>query len=166
MNYEIVQLDEFKGKKATIYSVLPEGEDLTLFDQFVDDYNTEYPDEVLNILELVSEMNYRYGVRENLIKTKEGKPGDGVIALYDNPDKKLRLYGIRMGAAILILGDGGEKNKNIHAWQEDKTLSIAAELMIEISNQISQRIKDKEIIFSEDYNELLGDLNFINNDYE
>ena len=166
MNYEIVQLDEFDGKIASIYSIMLEGEDSTLFDQFIYDYNSIYPDEILSILTLIKQMNCKLGVRENLIKIEEGKPGDGVIAVYDNPDKKLRLYGIRLGSGILILGDGGEKDKSIRAWQEDDILKDSAELMIEIREQISQRIKNREISFSDDYNEIEGDLNFINNDYE
>lgn len=164
MNYEIIPLDEFSGKKATIYSALPEGDELTLFDKFVYEYNTKFPDEILSIADLLEDMGRKYGIRENLIKTKEGKPGDGVVALYDNPDKNLRLYGIRYGLTILVLGSGGEKSKEIMAWQEDDKLTKEAEIVIKISEEISQRIIDKEISFSEDGLQLIGNLNFSNND--
>lgn len=164
MNYEIIQLDEFSGSKATIYSVLPYGKELTLFDEFVEEYKTEFPDEILSIADLLEDMGFKYGIRENLITTKEGKPGDGVIAIYDYPDKNLRLYGIRFGSTILILGSGGFKSKEIMAWQEDQKLTKEAEIVIKISKEISQRIEEKEIIFSEDGLQLTGNLNFSNYD--
>jgi hypothetical protein len=166
VNYEIIQLEEFSGSKATIYSILAEGEDLTLFDLFIEEYNDQYPLEIINIVKLLKIMGEEIGVREQLIKSNEGKLGDGVIALYDNPDKNLRLYGIRYGATILVLGNGGEKSKQIRAWQEDKKLKKEAERIIKISAEINQRIKDKEIEFNEDYTLLIGNLNFTDNDNE
>ncbi|MFC4231474.1 hypothetical protein ACFOW1_06215 [Parasediminibacterium paludis] len=164
MNYEIIPLDEFSGSKATIYSALPDGEELTLFDKFVEEYNEDFPDEILSIGDLLQDMGNKYGIRENLIKINEGKPGDGVVAIYDNPDKNLRLYGIRYGLTILILGSGGIKTKDIRAWQEDTKLKDEAQAVIKISEQIAQRIIDKEICFSDDGLQLLGNLNFSNND--
>ncbi len=164
MNYEIIKLDEFSGSKATIYSALPEGEELTLFDRFVEEYNKDFPDEILSIADLLEDMGCKYGVRENLIKIGEYKLGDGIVAIYDNPDKNLRLYGIRYGSPILILGSGGIKGKEIKAWQEDAKLSKEVEIVIKLSEDISQRIKDKEIKYSVDGLELLGNLNFSDND--
>jgi putative component of toxin-antitoxin plasmid stabilization module len=164
VNYEIIQLDELSGSKASIYSVLPEGEDLTLFDLFVEEYKAAFYSEVLSITNLLEDIGNKLGIREQLIKMDEGKLGDGVVALYDNPDKNLRLYGIRYGSAILVLGSGGEKSKAIRAWQEDKKLTKEAEFIIQISKDIYQRIQDKEIEFSDDYTELTGNLNFTNHD--
>jgi len=164
VNYEIIQLDEFSGSKATIYSALPEGEVLTLFDRFVEEYCKDFQVEILSIADLLEDMGCKYGVRVNLIKTKEYKPGDGIVALYDNPDKNLRLYGIRYGSAILVLGSGGIKSKDIMAWQEDPKLTKEVEIVIQISEDISQRIMAKEIKFSADGLELLGNLNFSDND--
>jgi hypothetical protein len=164
VNYEIIQLDEFSGSKATIYSALPVGEELTLFDRFVEEYIKDFQVEILSIADLLEDMGCKYGVRENLIKTKEYKPGDGIVAIYDNPDKNLRLYGIRYGSAILVLGSGGIKSKDIMAWQEDPKLTKEVEIVKQISEDISQRIMDKEIKFSADGLELLGNLNFSDND--
>ena len=76
----------------------------------------------------------------------EGKPGDGVCALFDVPNSKLRLYGIRFGSIALILGGGAEKPKNIRSWQEDQNLSKQATIMLDVSRAISDKIKNKEII--------------------
>jgi hypothetical protein len=43
----------------------------------------------------------------------EGKYGDGVSALFDKPKYKLRLYCIRYGTQIIIVGWGGEKRQCI-----------------------------------------------------
>ena len=56
--------------------------------------------------------------REGYFKLHEGKPGDGIVALYDRPDSRLRLYCIRYGSVTLIVGGGGAKPKSVRAWQE------------------------------------------------
>lgn len=53
MNFEIVRLSDFSGKKATIYSVIQEDEDLTLFDHFIEENENEYPDEILDIVKRI-----------------------------------------------------------------------------------------------------------------
>ena len=164
MNYQIITLDEFTGDKATIYSILPEGENLTLYDKFVEEYCTDYYDDILSIADLLIDMGCKYGIRENLIKTKEGKPGDGVVAIFDNPDKNLRLYGIRYGASILLLGSGGVKGQEVMAWQDDAKLKKEAEIVIQISKEVSKRVQDREINISLDHMRLTGNLNFLNND--
>lgn len=169
MNFEIVELSEFSGTKTKIYSVIDldnQSEDLTLFDYFIKKFSETHRDEVLSILNLIEDINSKFGIRENLIKDREGKLGDGVIAIHDNPDKKLRLYGIRFASSILILGGGGVKPKNIRAWQEDRLLSIEANKLIEISAKINKRIRDKDIWFDPHCSELLGDLTFNNDNDE
>ncbi len=160
MNYEIVSLDEFSGCKATIYSILPEGSEYTFFDVFVEDYRSNFSTELVSIADLLEDMGNKFGVRENFVKLNEGKPGDGIVALYDNPDKHLRLYGIRFGSGIIILGSGGEKKSR--AWQDDTKLEQEVNMLMNISAAINERIKEKEITFSIDGTYLLGNLNFYN----
>ncbi len=162
MNYEIIELEEYDNTKATIYSVLEEGEELTLFDKFLIEYREEYNHEINDIIGLITKISTKYGVRENLVKINEGNVGDGVIALFDSPNKKLRLYGIQYGATILILGGGGAKSKSIKAYQEDPKLDKEAKIMKEISKEITQKIKDREIELIN--NKLVGNLNFTQDD--
>lgn len=164
MNYEIIKLEEFSGTKATIYSALPYGEVNTLYDNFVDEYHVEFREEIVSIADLLEDMGHKYGIRENLIKMNEYKPGDGIVAIYDNPDKNLRLYGIRYGSCILVIGSGGVKPKEIKAWQENEKLSKEIEIVKEISEDILQRINDRDIVFSTDGLELSGNLNFQDNE--
>ena len=97
-------------------------------------------------------------------KLFEGKPGDGVAALYDKEEHKLRLYCIRYANTIIILGGGGRKVTD--AWQEDPELTDHVELMIRVSKEISERIRNKEIKFINNGHDFEGDLIFTNEKYE
>ena len=59
----------------------------------------------------------------------EGIPGDGVCALFDLPNSNLRLYCIRYGNSIIILGGGGQKPKTISAFQENEKLAKQFEVI-------------------------------------
>jgi hypothetical protein len=166
VNYEIVQLDEFIGTKATVYSILPDGENETLFDIFVKQHHINFKTEIEDILNTLELVTTKIGARENLFKQNEGKPGDGVVALFDEPERNLRLYAIRYGSTILVLGGGGNKTKETRAWQDNPKLNDEAELIIQISNEIFQRIKEREIQFTTDGMELVGNLKFTNDDTE
>ena len=106
------------------------------------------------------------GARRDFFKRNEGKPGDGVCALYDNPDHKLRLYCIVFGTVAIILGGGGPKPEGVRAWQDNPNLKANAELMIRISQRITKAIHNKEIQVTD--KGLSGDLRIIddNNDDE
>jgi hypothetical protein len=79
-----------------------------------------------------------------------------VCALYDTPDKHLRLYCIRMGNAVIILGGGGPKSTK--TLQEDPKLKKENYLLRDISQYITENMNTKVIRFSDDELELLGEL--------
>jgi hypothetical protein len=116
--------------------------------------------EVLDIVSRLRTIGYRTGARDHFFKDWEGKPGDGVCALYDHPDKHLRLYCIRFGMSVLVVGGGGFKPKSMKALQEDPTLTRENNYMKKVSIEIAKKIREKEVIWSSDENELLGDFNF------
>ena len=120
MKFEIVELDEFSGRKASIYSIWIDNIEKTLFDQFVEENENSYMNErgsITDRLELIGNLT---GAREQFFKLNEGTLGDGICALYDSPDKKLRLYCIRNGSTCIILGGGGMKN--FRALQDNEKL--------------------------------------------
>lgn len=78
--------------------------------------------------------------------------------MFDEPDYKLRLYCIKYGKEIVILGGGGVKD--VRAWQDDPKLNEEASLIIKIAKEINQAIKEKDIKYSNDYMRLEGDLTF------
>jgi hypothetical protein len=164
VNYEIVELEELSGPKATVYSIIKEGDRLTLFDHFIKEHVGKYKEEIKFIINRLQQMGKTTGAREQFFKCNEGKPGDGVCALYDEPDKGLRLYCIRYGKVGILLGSGGPKKREIIAWQDDKKLTKEAQLIIGISKDITNRLKEGEIYWSANGRKLSGNLNF--SDYD
>jgi len=100
------------------------------------------------------------GAREQFFKLHEGKPGDLVCAIYDVPDSKLRLYCIRYGMDLVVLGGGGEKPKDIRAYQEDENLNQQAEIIKTISDAIYEKQRDGDIRFTNLGKDFEGELKF------
>ena len=164
MNYEIVELEEFSGSQATIYSVIMEEDEVTLFDHFVNENITDYKQETKLIATRLQIIGQKTGAREIFFKLDEGKPGDGVCALYDDPDSKLRLYCIRYGKIAIIVGGGGPKLPEVKTWQDDKKLTLEAETMIQVSKDITQRLNSGDLKWSNDGSQLLGNLTITDNE--
>lgn len=142
------------------------GEDETLFDKFVDEYKVEFKNEVKDIIKTIYQIGHTTGARSSFFKLHEGKPGDFVCALFDVPEKNLRLYCIRFGMLTVIFGSGGEKPEGVRAWQDDEKLSKEANLMIKYSNDILHRIDEGDLYWSKDGTELLGNLKNYDNEQD
>lgn len=156
MKIELVKSPLLSGSYATIYNVLIDDE-LTLFDRFVAENIQENRTELKSILDKLQMVGHETGARVSYFKEHEGSLADGVCAMFDLPDKKLRLYCIRYGTEIIILGGGGFKD--VRAWQDDPKLSLEASLIIKIAKRINKAIiKDKDIEFSDNRMEFEGDL--------
>jgi hypothetical protein len=158
VNYELVELQGLSGSRATIYSVIMAGDNITLFDHFVNESLIGHQKEIRFIASRLKEIGNSTGAREQFFKHNEGKPGDGVCALYDDPDSKLRLYCVRYGNTAVILGGGGQKPDNIKAWQDDEKLTLEAETIIQISKDILHRIRSGDLQWSKDGSKLFGNL--------
>lgn len=159
MRLELLKSGLFSGRKTTVYNIMVEEEGKTLLDLFIEENIEQYKDEILDIINRIKLIG-QIGAQEYFFKLNEGKPGDGVCALFDKPDSKLRLYCIRYGSGVLILGGGGEKIKSIRAWQESLQLSNEANKLIQLSKAIVMALREKDVEWSEDYSELEGDLVF------
>jgi putative component of toxin-antitoxin plasmid stabilization module len=146
------------------YSVIIENDDCTLFDHFVQENSTDHSTEVKFIVNRIYQIGHSTGARTNFFKQAEGKPGDGVCALYDDENSKLRQYCIRYGSLVIILGGGGPKPTNIRSWQQDSKLKTEAERIICISKDIMKRIKDGDLYWSTDGTRLLGNLKISDNE--
>jgi len=160
MKFEVVKLNQFNGNKCGVYSVFVDNEQETLFERFIAGNKNSFKSEIKNILKRIKTINSITGARESYFKLDEGKPGDGICALFDMPDSNLRLYCIRYGNSLIILGGGGEKQKSVKAFQEVKKLKDENYLLREISARITKLIKEKEITFSDDGTEISGELEF------
>jgi hypothetical protein len=84
--------------------------------------------------------------------------------MYDTPDKKLRLYCIRYGTLIVIVGGGGPKN--VKKLQQNSKLKDENYLLRDLSELITKRLKDGEICYSNSGMDFKGNLEFDNEDYE
>lgn len=157
MKIELVKSPSLSGKYATIYDVWID-DNTSLFDRFLAEYFPTHKSEILSIVDKIQTIAQKTGARANFFKENEGTLGDGVCAMFDVPKYKLRLFCIRYGTEIIILGGGGVKE--VRAWQDDPKLSSEASLIIKIAKHINQAIKDKDIEYSDDYMKLEGDLLF------
>lgn len=160
MEYKLVKLDRLSGKSASLYSLFVQKEQKTLFDKFIEENKNSFKSELKDIVKRLNTIGNKIGAREHFFKQNEGDLGDGVCAFYDIPNSKLRLYCIRYGSLIVILGNGGYKPKNIRAFQEDEKLTEENFLMRKISAIITERIENQEIVYSEDYMDFEGNLEF------
>jgi hypothetical protein len=162
MKFEIIELLDFSGHHAGVYSIIVDENDLSLFDIFIQENIDKYSEEVGDILATIETIGYETGAREKFFKPNEGSLGDGICALYDNPDRKLRLYCIKYGSSTIILGGGGMKN--VRALQDDPKLKDENYLLRKISKMITDAIKEGDIRWSADGKQLIG--NVIIQDHE
>jgi hypothetical protein len=158
VNFEVVEIVELSGEGATVYSVLLDDDERTLFELFIEEQISSYRSEVEDILARIQEMGKRHGAREQFFKLGEGPMGSHVCALYDIPGKALRLYCVRHGSGVLILGSGGPKTTR--TYQEDPILLEHQQTMQLVDDSISRRLREKDVWFSRDYLKLEGDLTF------
>lgn len=164
MKSELVKLGQFNGNEASIYGIWFEGLQKTSFDIFINENKNVFLSELNDIISRLKSISNATGAREQFFKINEGIPGDGVCALYDSPDKKLRLYCIRYGSLIVIVGGGGPKN--VQALQQNKKLKDENYFLRDLSAQITERLKEGEIWFTYDNKDFEGNLEFNDEDYE
>ncbi len=147
VKFQLVKLTRFSGQKASLYSIIMGGDSETLFEKFIRNHTTSHIKEIEQIFATLNAIGRKVGAQENFFRRKkEGKPGDGVEAIYDYPNAKLRLYCIRFGNVTLLLGDGGEKK--VRAWQDDSQLSKSATEMIKVSKLLTQAIREGELTWT------------------
>jgi len=160
MKFALIKLNKLSGNGASIYAIKFEGEAETSLDKFIIENSASFKSETNDIVQRLRSIGHKTGARAQFFKENEGEPGDGVCALYDDPDSHLRLYCIRYGTQILVVGGGGHKPKTIRTLQEDKKLTEENYFLRWLTSQITQRIKDKEIQYTNDHFDFDGDLEF------
>jgi hypothetical protein len=158
MNLELVKLIDFSGKEASIYSLLDMNEGRTLFEKFISENKISFKSEIKDILMRLNSIGNKTGAREQFFKLKEGKPGDLVCVLKDEPNKKLSLYCIRFGKSLIIIGGGGPKTTR--TLQDDPKLTAENRILVKISDEIYQRLINKDIQYIHEGNDFEGDLEF------
>ena len=158
MKYKLVEIAELSGNKATIYTVIDCNDNKTLFDYFLEENGDLHLSEIKDIIVRLKVIGEKTGAREQFFKLNEGSPGDGVCALYDLPNYKLRLYCIRYGTQIIILGGGGPKK--VQKLQQDEKLTKESYFLRELSIKITERLRYKDINYNYGGDKFEGDLEF------
>lgn len=169
MNYEIIEMIPYSGSAAKVYSIIPEGEDISLFEKFVLQHKSGYKDELKEILMRLYQIGNTTGARSSFFKHEgnkefELKYGRYVWALYDEEDKKLRLYCIKFGTVAIILGGGGYKSKDTIKWQEDEKLSEEVNKIMVYAACIFEQLDKGELYWSKDKTEFEGNLKNYDNE--
>lgn len=146
MKFDIADIEEFSGSMAKIYSIMLDGDDETLLDDFFEE-NKQYEEELKEIAAKLKTMGNSTGCRIQYFKENEGAPGDGVVALSY---KRIRLYCLRFDSTCIFIGSGGYKPPNISAYQEDASLNSKAQQMKKIAASINKAIIEKDLIINDD----------------
>lgn len=136
-----------------------DGETKTLYEIFLAENYPSHLSEIVQINKNLQIIGSKTGAIDGFFKLYEGKYGDGVCALYDKPKYKLRLYCIKYGSQIIVIGGGGPKSKRTKALQNDPKLKSENYFLRRLSEQITVRLKS-DIQISDDGLDLLGDLEF------
>ena len=150
MKFELIELENLSGPKATFYSVLIDDDSETLFEKFYEENKNTFREELKSIVKTLDIIALDNGARRTYFKENEGKLGDLVCALYDTPKSNLRLYCIRLGNTVIILGSGGQKSKSIRTLQEDEKLTKENYLMRTLSDLLYKKIKEGEIYWQDE----------------
>ena len=162
MKYKIVKLSKLSGDEASIYSIYLPDHNKTLFDIFVEENKISFKSELKSIFQRLRIIGHETGAREQYFKLYEGEPGDGVCALYDTPNRSLRLYCIRYGSLLIIVGGGGIKQSK--TLQEDEKLKHENHLLRQIVKDIKSKMELGEIEFTDDGTGFFGNLKFTDNE--
>ena len=159
MEFELVKLAGFSNDEVSVYTLLNCDTGISLFQSFIQENQHEFPDEVKDIAKRILSFK-EVGARENFFKINEGKPGDGVCALYDDEKSNLRLYCIRYGTVLVVLGSGGHKPKTTRRLQETKKLEDENQIMRNLSAEIEKRRRNGDLSFSIDFLDIEGEMIF------
>lgn len=147
MKSKLVYLTKFSGEKASIYSIVTENSKVPFLDHFIEEYREGYAQDLMNIMGRLRSIGNAVGAEEIFFKLDEGLEWDDLVcALYDIPDKHLRLYCIRLGENIIVVGNGGPKD--VRAWQDDPKLRREVTEMMHYSKLIRTKLKDGSLRIS------------------
>ncbi len=132
MKFTLYEL-EHSGDKAKIFSPMIDGENETLYEQFIAENIKRNRKELANIDERLYTIGHKCGLFEESFYTKSGKFGENLCTLKDIPKRKLRLFFTEFGLCTIILGGGGYKAATIRATQDDPVLNAKNRQIGEIS---------------------------------
>lgn len=162
MAVELKRAYKFSGSKASIYVAVNTNSNSNPLSDFLKTYSdTDYEDKAMNLVGRIKSMGTKTGVLDEFLKLQENEKkgqGDNVCALFDIPEKEMRLYCIKISESIIIIGGGAPKPDDIQSWQQCPNLSKAARYMIFISEKIKQKLNNGGLKISNNGMRFEGDL--------
>lgn len=138
------------GEKAGFYTTLLDGEEKTEATKFFEIINKKAPRKAENLYSQIEYQTEKRGCLDSLFYYERDEN------IYKMKDDNWRLYCIRFGKVAVIIGGGGFKD--VPKTQDSEMLEGHVNNLQYINMIINQRIKDKEIIVTE--NGLTGNLKF------
>lgn len=148
----------FSDKKASFYTIVIDDSD-TVFGKFLVENIEKFQPELSRMMTRINLMATKYGAIEEFFKLNESSDDDEkVVAYYDEPEKHLRVYCVRMSNRLVVLGGGGQKKKSIIKWQQDRKLRKEAEFIMSISKLIDSKMMSGDLAISPDGLHFIGNL--------
>ena len=71
MKFELREIPELTGQRCKIYSILIEGDEKTLFEQFVEENEDKFPNEMNSILKKILSIKQRRGAQDDYLDLKK-----------------------------------------------------------------------------------------------
>ena len=164
MEYEILELEGFSGRRARIYSVILKGEEIPLFEKFVQNYLEKYPNEIDIVLAKVEEMGNFLGAREHFFEEEadfqfQSKFGKGYfLRISQKGIGTIRVYCLRLAIDALILFDGGIKPSDRRTWQSVPELQVVVERALRLSKCILGQLSARTLKLDPQTGKLIGQL--------
>lgn len=151
MKFKLKKLSKLSGSKASFYTILCDKTD-SLFGKFVRDNEKKFQGELLDILGRIKNMGTINGATDNFFKLDESEDrhDEKVVALYDKPNSRLRLYCVKLSDQLVVLCGGGHKPKGIIRWQAKADLAKEARLAMDISKLIEMNMEISKLSISSD----------------
>ncbi len=130
-------------EKVNLYSIRFENEEITEVEKFFRRFEglEEYNEDLETILYYIDKIAEK-GALERYFRVAESKMRDSVCAIPIETSR-LRLYCLRLSDEILILGNGGVKDRK--TYNDTPLLNNVVNLLSRLDDWIKSRIKDNRI---------------------
>lgn len=160
MNRKIALVEYHFGKRTSFYTLVFADEADILKDSetelFFAAHEESHPKQVELIIEKIELMSRVWGATEYHFKNETSRDRINLWAIprFDKKGNKfsgtLRLFCLRFGSGVVILGNGGIKPKGVRTYQEVPELEAAALVLENVANEIEQKLRGKEIALTDD----------------
>ena len=160
----------FKYDKVAYYSVILNGNELTLYQEFVKEQEVNSKDKLYHILKWLQVIGKKYGAQKRLFRNEAHiadtsalppKGKDREPHFTENGKKKnntLRLYCLRANEHVVFLFSGGIKTTQYP--QDCPNVRTHFLLANQLTKAIDEAFKNKDIIWNDDCTLIDCDTNF------